>query len=109
MPDISGTLSTWFFFNKLKCFVKLQFQLRKTVKESFQICFVIACLYWSLDTILAVLQPAQKAGLHMKGFAPSLDIMGQYKVCLAPLRFGAGLKGKIVDSWWHGLPVNYKP
>ena len=40
----------------------------------------------------------QAAGVHVKGFAPSLDIMQQYRVCLAPLRFGAGLKGKIVDS-----------
>ncbi len=46
-----------------------------------------------------------KQGIIFKGFAPSLDIMLQYRVCLAPLRYGAGLKGKIVDSWWHGLPV----
>lgn len=48
-------------------------------------------------------KPSQ--GVHFKGFAPTLDIMSRYRVCLAPLRFGAGLKGKIVDSWWHGLPV----
>jgi glycosyltransferase involved in cell wall biosynthesis len=48
-------------------------------------------------------RPSQ--GVHFKGFAPTLDIMTQYRVCLAPLRFGAGLKGKIVESWWHGLPV----
>ena len=45
----------------------------------------------------------------MKGFAPSLDVMQQYRVCLAPLRFGAGLKGKIVDSWAHGTPVCTTP
>ncbi|KAK9812031.1 hypothetical protein WJX73_010341 [Symbiochloris irregularis] len=49
------------------------------------------------------------AGVCIKGFAPSLDIMQQYRVCLAPLRFGAGLKGKIVDSWAHGLPVCTTP
>ncbi|KAL3151647.1 hypothetical protein ABBQ38_012636 [Trebouxia sp. C0009 RCD-2024] len=49
------------------------------------------------------------AGVHVKGFAPSLDIMQQYRVCLAPLRFGAGLKGKIVDSWAHGTPVCTTP
>jgi hypothetical protein len=47
----------------------------------------------------------QKGGIIFKGFAPSLDIMLQYRVCLAPLRYGAGLKGKIVDSWWYGTPV----
>ncbi|PRW59577.1 glycosyl transferase [Chlorella sorokiniana] len=50
-----------------------------------------------------------KAGVHLKGFAPSLDIMLQYRVLLAPLRYGAGLKGKVVDSWWHGLPVVTTP
>ena len=45
----------------------------------------------------------------MKGFAPSLDIMQQYRVCLAPLRFGARLKGKVVDSWANGLPVCTTP
>lgn len=51
----------------------------------------------------------QAKGVHIKGFAPSLDIMQQYRVCLAPIRFGAGLKGKIVDSWAHGLPVCTTP
>jgi hypothetical protein len=37
----------------------------------------------------------QKAGVHMKGFAPSLDMMLNYRVLLAPLRYGAGLKGKV--------------
>ena len=32
--------------------------------------------------------------------------MLNYRVCLAPLRYGAGLKGKVVDSWWHGLVVS---
>lgn len=35
--------------------------------------------------------------------------MLNYRICFAPLRFGAGLKGKIVDSWWHGLPVSTTP
>jgi hypothetical protein len=31
------------------------------------------------------------------------------RVLLAPLRFGAGIKGKIVDAWQHGLPVVTTP
>lgn len=54
-------------------------------------------------------QVLQAAGVYVKGFAASLDIMQQYKVCLAPLRYGAGLKGKIMDSWAHGLPVCTTP
>jgi hypothetical protein len=37
----------------------------------------------------------QKQGVHMKGFAPSLELMLRYRVLLAPLRAGAGLKGKV--------------
>eukprot|EP00890_Picochlorum_soloecismus_P001217 jgi/Picsp_1/2096/NSC_05561-R1_glycosyltransferase family 4 protein len=44
-------------------------------------------------------------GIYLKGFAPSLDIMLDYRILFAPLRFGAGLKGKIVEAWWHGMPV----
>lgn len=52
---------------------------------------------------------AQESGIHLKGHAPSLEVMRRYRVCVAPLRFGAGLKGKIVDSWRHGLPVATTP
>lgn len=30
---------------------------------------------------------------------PTLERLSKYKVMLAPLRYGAGIKGKIVDSW----------
>jgi O-antigen biosynthesis protein len=44
--------------------------------------------------------------LYVHGFAPSLeDILTQHRVMLAPIRFGAGIKGKIVDAWRFGLPV----
>ena len=54
-------------------------------------------------------QVLQAAGVYVKGFTAFLDIMQQYRVCLAPLRYGAGLKGKIMDSWAHGLPVCTTP
>ena len=31
--------------------------------------------------------------------------LSQYRVNLAPLRYGAGIKGKISDGWWTGTPV----
>ncbi|KAI9905436.1 hypothetical protein PsorP6_014407 [Peronosclerospora sorghi] len=44
-------------------------------------------------------------GLYMKGFAPNVhDTLSKYRLSIAPLRFGAGLKGKIVDSWFVGTP-----
>lgn len=33
------------------------------------------------------------------------ETLRQYRVLLAPLRFGAGIKGKISDSWWSGTAV----
>jgi glycosyltransferase involved in cell wall biosynthesis len=45
-------------------------------------------------------------GFLMHGYHESLhDILRDKKVMLAPLRFGAGLKGKIVDAWKYGVPV----
>jgi O-antigen biosynthesis protein len=31
--------------------------------------------------------------------------LAKYRVNMAPLRFGAGIKGKITDGWWAGTPV----
>ncbi len=47
-----------------------------------------------------------RTGFLVHGRAESLDeVFALRRVSLAPLRFGAGIKGKISDSWWHGLPV----
>ena len=49
-------------------------------------------------------------GFFVDGFAPSVDgVMARARVLLAPLRFGAGIKGKIVDAWRNGLPVVTTP
>ena len=40
-----------------------------------------------------------KTGFLIKGWAPdALTVMEQYRVCLAPIRFGAGIKGKLLDA-----------
>lgn len=40
-----------------------------------------------------------KIGFLVKGWADDASlVMGQARVCLAPLRFGAGLKGKLLDA-----------
>ena len=45
-------------------------------------------------------------GFLIKGWAPDVTtIMKSAKVCLAPLRFGAGLKGKVLDALSCGTPV----
>ncbi|MFP4845755.1 glycosyltransferase [Winogradskyella sp. PE311] len=46
-----------------------------------------------------------REGFLVKGFAEDVNkVMQNAKVCLAPLRFGAGLKGKLVDAMQNGTP-----
>ena len=46
-----------------------------------------------------------KEGFIIKGFAEEVnEVMQKAKVCLAALRFGAGLKGKLVDAMQNGTP-----
>ena len=49
-------------------------------------------------------------GLHIHGSVADLDAtLHAHRVLLAPLRFGAGLKGKVMDAWYHGMPVITTP
>jgi len=44
-------------------------------------------------------------GFHLLGRADSVDhVMQQARVCLAPLRFGAGIKTKLADAMRNGTP-----
>jgi len=53
---------------------------------------------------LALHKPEQ--GFHVLGWAEdALAVMSQARICLAPLRFGAGIKGKIADALLCGTPV----
>lgn len=46
-----------------------------------------------------------KTGFLIKGRAENIkDVMSKARVCLAPLRFGAGLKGKLIDAMQYGTP-----
>ncbi|MBF0265007.1 MAG: glycosyltransferase [Gammaproteobacteria bacterium] len=47
----------------------------------------------------------EKNGFFIKGRAYNLnELMKRYRINLAPLRFGAGIKGKIADGYINGLP-----
>ncbi|MHC8386619.1 glycosyltransferase [Pseudomonas sp. MDT2-39-1] len=51
----------------------------------------------------ALHNPAQ--GFHVMNWAEdALQVMSAARVCLAPLRFGAGIKGKIIDAMICGTP-----
>jgi glycosyltransferase involved in cell wall biosynthesis len=44
-------------------------------------------------------------GFYVKGYASdAFEVLSHAKVNLAPLRFGAGIKGKISDAWSVGTP-----
>lgn len=47
----------------------------------------------------------EKTGFMVHGRAESaLDVLGNARVCLAPIRFGAGLKGKLAEAMLSGTP-----
>ncbi|WAJ70557.1 glycosyltransferase [Catenovulum adriaticum] len=47
----------------------------------------------------------EKQGFLVKGWAEdAMKVMQQAKICLAPLRFGAGLKGKLFEAMLAGTP-----
>ena len=47
----------------------------------------------------------KKNGFIIKGFADDVnEVMANARVCLSPLRFGAGLKGKFFDAMHNGTP-----
>lgn len=55
------------------------------------------------NALIAMKNPA--LGIIVQGKAPdAVTTLAQYRVNLAPLRFGAGVKGKIADGWFAGTP-----
>lgn len=49
------------------------------------------------------------SGVKARGLMKSIDSLSKYKLLVAPLIFGAGIKGKITDSWINLLPVVTTP
>ncbi|WP_108425534.1 glycosyltransferase [Flagellimonas amoyensis] len=46
-----------------------------------------------------------KTGFHVEGWAENVgDVLQKHRLLLAPLRFGAGIKGKLLDAMIHGIP-----
>ena len=47
----------------------------------------------------------EQDGFYIKGFAENAnEVMQKARICLAPLRFGAGLKGKLIEAMYNGTP-----
>eukprot|EP01119_Soliformovum_irregulare_P025032 TRINITY_DN9142_c0_g1_i1.p1 TRINITY_DN9142_c0_g1~~TRINITY_DN9142_c0_g1_i1.p1 ORF type:complete len:310 (-),score=79.85 TRINITY_DN9142_c0_g1_i1:22-951(-) len=51
-----------------------------------------------------------KIGFQVRDSVPDIHtFLRKFRVHLAPLRFGAGIKGKIADSWYAGIPTVTTP
>jgi hypothetical protein len=48
-------------------------------------------------------------GIRLMGQLEHIEEVGKYIAMLAPLRFGAGIKGKIIDAWFEHTPVITTP
>ena len=58
---------------------------------------------YSSQKVLSLHQP--KTGFRIEGRAASaMEVMENARVCLAPLRFGAGIKGKLLEAMYTGTP-----
>jgi GT2 family glycosyltransferase len=52
------------------------------------------------------LQGLDLTGVHFTGYVPDLYPMyGQARLFVAPLRYGAGIKGKVLEAMAHGIAV----
>ena len=50
------------------------------------------------------------AGVEVRGYVPDLHaLMREVRLTVAPLRYGAGAKGKVVTSLAHGVPCVATP
>ncbi len=78
---------------------KLWPQIRKQIPEAE--CHI----YGSYPPPKATALHKPEIGFLIKGWTKdALEIMRQYRVCLAPLKFGAGIKGKLLDAMLAQTP-----
>lgn len=67
-------------------------------------------LYGAFPPKAVMDEHAPDTGFHVHGqVGDAHTALAQHRVLLAPLRFGAGLKGKILDAWSTGTPVVATP
>ena len=67
-------------------------------------------IYGAYETEKARQLDSAKLGIHMKGRAENaLETLERYRVNHAPLRYGAGQKGKVLDGWMSGTPTVATP
>jgi hypothetical protein len=66
---------------------------------------VLMLVYGAYCTAKVTALHAPKNGFLIKGrAADAMQVMSDARICLAPLRFGAGLKGKLIEAMLCGTP-----
>jgi glycosyltransferase involved in cell wall biosynthesis len=66
-------------------------------------------LYGAYETGAARQLHDPRRGVRFLGHVADVAELARYRLLLAPLRFGAGIKGKVLDSWAHGTPCVTTP
>ncbi len=108
----------WKSFNSRKHFVSIgnflhapnldaTIQLKKTIWKKIRQQLPESELHvygaYPTQQVLEFHQP--KEGFYVHGFAEDANtVIGNARVLLAPLRFGAGIKGKLTDAMLNGTP-----
>ncbi len=88
--------------------VRLKNQLWPQIKKQLPHSNLFIYGAYASQAILDLHDPA--SGIFIKGHATSVDVvLSKHRVLLAPLRYGAGLKGKIFDAMKNGLPCVMSP
>lgn len=75
------------------------------IRESLNINFYIVGSKVT-EEISALQKPEQ--GIIVKGFVSEEELAALYRRCrmvVVPLRYGAGVKGKVVEALYHGAPI----
>jgi GT2 family glycosyltransferase/glycosyltransferase involved in cell wall biosynthesis len=58
----------------------------------------------------AHIKALERPGVEMRGFVEDLEaLFAEVRLSVAPLRYGAGLKGKVISSLSYGVPVVATP
>lgn len=60
--------------------------------------------------VTPAVQAEHRGNIEVRGHVPGLaDALHRHRSTVAPLRYGAGIKGKVLESFAHGLPCVMTP
>ena len=84
-------------------------EIYPAIREKLEIPFYVVGSKVT-DEVKALEQPGN--GIVIKGFVSEEELASLYENCrivVVPLRYGAGVKGKVVEALYHGAPIVTTP